>query len=573
MGAGSDVSRSDTSLGMQPPLITPCEGGKKPSASEGVKKASPLSSVVCAGLPAAVYLVLRVHALGGRLFQQTAATKTINVLIDAPAWQRVLGVLQAWGMYWQKTLWPAVLCPDYSINTVRLATSPLNGEVLIGLLVLMVLALSSAIDWRRGNRTILLASVALLICFATASNAIVLTQVFFAERIWYLPSIWVSVLFAVAVSGLIDGRLAILRAHSKDQARVGARTDGEGPLRYGRGSEWWRRIWHADADREGEDSAGGRAGAWGSEGGIRPMPAVAVALLIIGMGLRCWIRNPEWRSNESLAAAAHRDHPDAVATLVMYGAVLTRAGNVRDAIPLLERAVQIDPGFTVAHRALAEAYQTAGRNEQALAQWRISEMQFPGHPEISAALESLSDAMAKAASGELQKLESAAASDPQDVNAELAVVHRLVELGRYRQALNRFVAAGSRFADRFEWQREYAVALLYAGRSDEAIDRYQTCIALGPAQPGPYVELAALLLERQKDGDVDRAQALVDRALALAPSDLNALVMKAELAGLAGRLDEARAIYRRVLESAPADHPQRGLWESRAQLLGVSQSN
>ena len=111
-------------------------------------------------IPAAVYFALRYHAVGGRLFQQPAATKTINVLVGAPLWQHILGVFQAWGMYWQKTIWPAVLCPDYSVNAVRLATDVLDFDVLFGVAVAAGLVIAAAAGGRRGApaRAIVLAA-------------------------------------------------------------------------------------------------------------------------------------------------------------------------------------------------------------------------------------------------------------------------------------------------------------------------------------------------------------------------------------------------------------------------------
>ncbi len=60
-------------------------------------------------IPLTLYLVLRYNALDGRLYQGPPLTKSINVLVDAPPWQHTLGVFQLWGMFWAKTVWPAVL--------------------------------------------------------------------------------------------------------------------------------------------------------------------------------------------------------------------------------------------------------------------------------------------------------------------------------------------------------------------------------------------------------------------------------------------------------------------------------
>ena len=145
-------------------------------------------------IPAALYFALRYHALGGRLYQDAPISKTVNVLVDTQTWQHALGVVQLWGMYWVKTFWPAVLSIKYSINAVRPASSMMDGYVIAGLLAVGVLIALSIRGWRNGQRLPAFFCAALLLTHAPTSSAFVLMQVYFAERIWYLPSVWVCLL-------------------------------------------------------------------------------------------------------------------------------------------------------------------------------------------------------------------------------------------------------------------------------------------------------------------------------------------------------------------------------------------
>jgi len=455
-------------------------------------------------IPAMVYLLLRYHALEGRLFQQPAATKSVNQLVDAAPWQHALGVMQAWGMYWAKTLWPAVLCPDYSVNAVRLATGADDAQVAFGTVVAAVLAGASVLAWRRGRRAVAFCVMATVIAYGPASNVFILAQTFFAERIWYLPSVWVVMLLAGAITGLRP-----------------------------------RGVWLA-------------------------------ALVLGGAAMfgRCWIRNPEWKSNAVLAAAAHRDHPDAVATLVMYGNHLATTGRLERGLALLQRAVEIDPGFTVAHRALAKAYGIAGDLERSLYHWRIAEMQLPGHPEVVTALRVTAELLASRREEELRAVRAAAEERPQDVEAELAYLGLLLELGRHDEALARMTSTEARFGQNSAWQRQAAVALLFAGRRDAAVARYRRAIELAPTDPATCVELAALLLDRRLSGDQEEAEGLVQRAMDLAPLDPAARIMHAETLALRGEIRRALQVYASVLDSLPADHPHRPAWVARARVLG-----
>lgn len=455
-------------------------------------------------IPAVVYSALRYNALGGRFYQQPALSKTINVLVGAPAWQHILGTIQAWGMYWQKTVWPTILCPDYSVNAVRLATSVWEIDVIVGLVVAGAIVAASVTAWRRGNHSIAACAIALILCYAPASNAFKLIQVFFAERIWYLPSVLVAILLAAAVGPLMRRRIGM----------------------------------------------------------------AVLALVLAVMFARCWVRNSEWKDNASLAAAAYRDHPDSAATLVMYGNFLATSGQVERGIALLTRATQIDPGFTVAHRALGKAYGLQGDYRRSLHHWQVAEMQFPGHPEVQTTLSAVSEKLSASADSDLARLRQAADERPEDVDAELAYLQQLLALARHEEVLTRQVATESRFAEDAAWQQQYAVTLLYAGRSDEAIERYRTCLTLAPQNIGLHVELAAILMERQEGDDLLEAERLLTHVQSLSSEDAYVNVLWAELLALRGDLFGALATYRQVLAAIPADHPQRKLWETRVQVLG-----
>jgi tetratricopeptide (TPR) repeat protein len=292
-----------------------------------------------------------------------------------------------------------------------------------------------------------------------------------------------------------------------------------------------------------------------------------VTLIVAAMFGRSWIRNPEWKSNATLAAAAHRDHPDAIASLVMYGNMLATTGELDRGVAMLERAVEIDPGFTVAHRALGKAYQVAGDLERSLAHWRIAEMQFPGHPEVEAALQIVGSRLAGRRQDELRAARHAAEAEAENVEAELRYVRMLIDLGQHGEALARMKAADKRFHAHAAWHRQFAVAWLYAGRRDAAIARYRRCLELAPTDAGVMVELAALLLERRDEGDEQRAEELVRSALELTPSNPNARILQAEMFAMHGDVQKALRVYTEVIDSLPSDSPRRAAWQSRARAL------
>jgi len=455
-------------------------------------------------IPLAVYFALRYHALSGQLYQKPAVSKTVNVLVDAPLWQHALGVVQLWGMYWAKTLWPGVLSISYSINEIRLATGPTDPHFLVGLVAAIALVAASVIAWRRGVRSIALLSVLIVVSYGPTANALVLIKVFFAERIWYLPSVGVAILLGMGFAAL------------------------------------GRRRW---------------------------LIAVGVLVVFASMG-RCWIRSAEWRGNETLYASAYRDQPDSITVLHLYGQWLANNGYCDRGIELLESAVEIDLGFADGHRALGRACLTAGDYEKALHHLQIAVMQIPDHAPTMELLAVARRELSARDESEVARLIEEARTHPEDVDRELAVVRKLHKLARDEEALERFRDRESRFAESLAWQNTYAVTLIYLNRRDEAIDRFRKCIELAPENGQLAVELAMLLMERQEGDDLKEAWGLSGRALELWPGAWSALVCRAELTALRGDIVAAVALYEEAIRSLPPDSTQRKRLEQRVKVLG-----
>ncbi len=482
-------------------------------------------------IPLATYLALRYHALGGQLYQRPPLTKTVNVLVDAPFWQHLLGVLQLWGMYWAKTVWPAVLSLKYSINSIRLATSPMEAHVLIGAGVAIGLVVASVVAWRCSDRPpwrtmrsdlriVAFLSAAIGLSYLPTANALVLIRVFFAERVWYLPSVWIAILTGLAVAAM--GGMA---KRSAPEPRALARAD------------FPRILW------------------------------VLFAVPALAMTLRCWARNAEWNNNGTLYAAAVRDQPDAVGPLHLYGQWLVEHDDLQRGLTLLNRAIEIDLGLTDAHRALGTAHLRAGNLEPALRHLQIADMQVPNHPPTVADLARVSHDLSQR-DEELVNLRRYLVDRADDVAAEIALLQRLRELGLTGEALARLEQSESDFANIAAWQAEYAVTLVYLNRRDQAVERYRQSLRLDPDNPQRAVELAMLLRERRAAGDLDEAWRWAEHASTLAPDAPSVLICRAELRALRGDLKSAIALYERAIRALPVGSDRRRLFEQRAKALG-----
>lgn len=111
-----------------------------------------------------------------------------------------------------------------------------------------------------------------------------------------------------------------------------------------------------------------------------------------------------------------------------------------------------------------------------------------------------------------------------------------------------------------------AVAALAKGGAETALEMIERVIAAGKADVSTWLALAHV---REQLGDQVGALAAVDRALALEPGELRALLAKADYLERGGDLRAASAYYRAALQHLPraallAPHLQEGLRRAQA---------
>ncbi len=485
---------------LTPSVLPEEERGFRPVALLWIRLAQTAYVLV----PLAAYLSLRYHALGGALHQAPAPTKTVNVLVDAPAWQHALGVLQAWGMYWAKTFYPRELCIEYAINSVRLSTGLIQAHVLLGICWIAALMALAWWGWRIGRKGLVFVVAALIISYLPTANLFVLIQVFFAERIWYLPSVFVAGLLGLTAIRLLD-----------------------------------RKVWRT----------------------------LGFSMLAVLM-LRCWVRNAEWKDNGTLFAAAYADHPQSVMARHLYGQWLTQNGKVEQGIALLQKALEIDLGFTDAHRSLGRTFLKAGRLEDALRELQIAQMQVPGHPQTQQALAQAIDALQSQIAPKLAGLEQAAREHPDDVLAQLTYIRFLRTIGKPQDALRLLQSGESRFIANGEWTAEMAATLVYLDRRGEAIAKYQRAVEQSPANAQLMVEAAMLLIERREAGDLEHARTLTQKAIELSPQSPGVHAALGEIQALEGNIAGARESFRRAIQYAPQGSEYARILSERAKALG-----
>src|SRR5690606_18032195 len=252
---------------------------------------------------------------------------------------RVFVALRAWQEYVRLLFWPMDLSADYSPGVILPVTS-ITPAVLAGAGFLAATVIFTLALPRRPD--VGLPAAWFLFSILPVSNLLVPVGIVVAERILYLPSLTVSIAAAYA----------------------------------------WTAL-----ERDGSRRA-------------RKLAAAVAAAVLVLFGGRAVLRNPEWKSTDTILAATLRDHPESYRAQWFAAHLATQRGDVeaaaehwglacrlwpRDAVLLTEcgahylraaqrqRAVEyleasraMEPDVTRTQALLAQAYLQIGRAEDAL---------------------------------------------------------------------------------------------------------------------------------------------------------------------------------------------------------------
>ena len=201
------------------------------------------------------------------------------------------------------------------------------------------------------------------------------------------------------------------------------------------------------------------------------------------------------------------------------------AGRRLDALTQLERAVEIDPGFSSAHGTLALFY-ALGLIDQ-----------------LSPALSIAPRELERRA---LEHSQIALSLDPDSGTARTALACLNVILWRWSESSARFASALASNPNDLELLHYYAIFLSSQGKYREAMPMAERILELSPPSPD---SLYNVWLARVYSGDVDAALDVLGDALAIDPAQMAPRINLGYLFARRGKAEEAARAFRRVEES------------------------
>jgi len=249
----------------------------------------------------------------------------------------------------------------------------------------------------------------------------------------------------------------------------------------------------------------------------------------------------------ALGAAGARPQPAHAALHLNLGNAFQAAGRSDEAAASYRRAIDLDPACAQAHSNLGNLRQTSGDLEAAVASYQAALRADPAFPE---AHYNLGNALAA-----MRRDEEAIASYRKALElrpAYPAALHNLAgslqTVGRLEEAIANYEAAIKLAPRTARMLVSLGTALREAGRLDDAIEQYRQALTLDPNDAAAHYNLANA---RYADGAVEAAEAGYRQAIALKPDYAEAHFNLGKLTADRGEIDQAAAHYRDALAIDP----------------------
>ena len=238
----------------------------------------------------------------------------------------------------------------------------------------------------------------------------------------------------------------------------------------------------------------------------------------------------------------HGDSPDLLHEIAQcQGGV----GRGEDAIKMLRRALEIDPGHALAWQSLGHQLAVAGEEE-------ASQQAFQRHFELSIAHPELGEAVRLLNEGKLGKAERIVRDllkkDPVDVTAIRVLADIGFKLRQYDDACHLLERCLELAPDFDSARHSYAMVLMRRQKPDLALQEAERLLAQEPDNPN-FLTLKASILTRI--GDQAGALEIYEKVLKDYPNQARAQMSYGHTLKTIGRLDAAIDAYKKCIRLSP----------------------
>ncbi|HEY3862855.1 MAG TPA: tetratricopeptide repeat protein [Verrucomicrobiae bacterium] len=265
------------------------------------------------------------------------------------------------------------------------------------------------------------------------------------------------------------------------------------------------------------------------------------------LGLVHLLNNEKTKAAGNLndALALDRDYTQAALLLAQ---VDFRTGRLNDEISLLSQLTKRHPENAGAELALAEAYIAKEQPDQALGVYRQMAAMFPKAPEIP-----LRIGLVFQHSGNLRQarvaFEKALEMAPDNLSALRQITSLDIVEKHFTEAQARVTEVMGRHPKAPEIVLLQGDLYLAETKTNDAETSYSKAIEMDPDEPLGYLDLARLYVQTHKD-----PQALLRLSILAAKTNDIAMMMIGEIHQAAGRYEQARDAYQKLIDIKPKDY-------------------
>jgi tetratricopeptide (TPR) repeat protein len=317
-----------------------------------------------------------------------------------------------------------------------------------------------------------------------------------------------------------------------------------------------------------------------------PVPNRGLARSYLANAQKAFAAGDSATAREKLQLALRTDSKYADAYL-MLGLVDFKGGETASAIQHYKKALALQPSYS-GHYNLALAYLKQHRVQDGRAQLERAVKLDPHQPDAAYDLGVVLLELGNA-SAALPHLVRARTLNPQRPDVAFNIVRAELEAGRISEARGEAQSAAKEMVSDFQWNAAVGQLFLRNAQPRDAVTYFRQANLIRPADPeirrqlaGAYLasgepkQVLDLIQEAQTDEDhylrgsayyLDRQYADADResaqALALAPENPHALVLRVRLLQRAGQQDAALELAKKATSLSPA-------WDEPYYLAGVS---
>jgi len=271
-------------------------------------------------------------------------------------------------------------------------------------------------------------------------------------------------------------------------------------------------------------------------------PAVIVALIFCSR-----IQTSYWHDSETLWQRAIACTADNYVAHNNLGNALLEKGEATQAIPHLQKALEIKPEYPEAENNLGKALAHEGKEDQAISCY---EKAIETRPDFAEAQNNLGTALLKKGRADeaIAHYQKAIGIKPDLAELHYGLGNALLQKGEVNEALGSYKKSLELNPGYAEARYGMGLALFQNGKVDEAVESYQKAIENNPDYADPENNLGNVLMQK---GEIDQAILHYQRAAEIKPG---LAAIRYNLGGALlqkGRMDEAVASYQKAVEIDP----------------------